>query len=71
MYFYLVVNTESCILVQNLKLKDMNSDGNYTHSVPVYRTKSEVIKAANGNREFFDSYSDSLKNAWRFYERPN
>jgi hypothetical protein len=49
----------------------MNSDDNYTHIVPVYRTKSEVIKAANENRGFFDSYSESLINAWKFYERPN
>lgn len=49
----------------------MNSDSNYTHSVPVYRTKSEVIKAANENKEFFKNYSESLTNAWRFYEQPN
>lgn len=39
------------------------------HTNPVYRTKREVFIAAQQNAEFFDSFSDALRNCWKFYQR--
>lgn len=39
----------------------------YTTNRPEYKTKSEVLQAAHQNKDFFESFSESLKNAWKFY----
>lgn len=40
-------------------------------SIPIYKTKSEVLKSEYENKDFFDSYSDSLRNSWKFYSKLN
>ena len=40
-----------------------------TSANPLYISKSEVLCAAFENKEYFESYSESLKNAWKFYKR--
>lgn len=34
----------------------------------VYSTKAEVLEAAWQNIEFFNSYSEALKQAWTFFK---
>lgn len=36
-------------------------------TVPAYKTKAEVFKAAHENSDFFDSFGEALINSWRFY----
>jgi len=46
----------------------MNEHENYSgQNIPQYKTKSEVLKAAHQNQCFFESFSESLKNSWKFY----
>lgn len=35
--------------------------------IPSYSTKQEVFKVAHENTQFFDSFTESLKHAWKFY----
>lgn len=40
---------------------------NILSTVPEYKTKAEVFKAAHENSDFFDNFGEALSNSWRFY----
>lgn len=40
---------------------------NTISTVPAYKTKAEVFKAAHENSDFFDSFGEALSNSWKFY----
>lgn len=37
--------------------------------IPIYTTRNQVYEAAKANVDYFHSFNESLKNAWKFYKR--